>query len=276
MVTQGRSCVREAAGRSGRRTYLAHRLVSISCLVASLTAAEAPLAALGTRASNAPTGPSSAACAVMPRPTMRVRLVIEPGVPEDLRPQVETIVATIWRGEGLTIAWLPYRADGEADDGTELWLRVTTKDLGDSRGGDPILGVVRFLGGVPHRDVLVSWSTARGWAQREQLRVLGPLFGSLSQDSALEFGGFEALARRAVALAAAHEVGHFVLASTTHDTTGLMRRGLQPRAVAEVEHRDLSLSSRSRLRLQQRLAEGNACAAATAVAPSPQSNGGLR
>jgi hypothetical protein len=212
-------------------------------------------------------GPGLAAeCAVLPRATMHVRLVLEPDVPQDLRAQVESTVATIWRGEGLTIEWLPYTPPGEADPRTSLWLRVTTRWIeAPGYGPDTTLGAVRFLGGVPHHDVLVSWTAVREWARAERDRQFRSIFVGVSRDASLEFGGFEVLARRAAALAAAHEVGHFILASKTHDKSGLMRRGLMPSTVAAVEHPDLSLSVGSRQRLQDRLAQGATCANSPAL-----------
>lgn len=216
------------------------------------------------RSTTVPDG--GAACAVLPRPTMHIRLVLEPGVPEDLRAQVETTVATIWRGEGLAIEWLPYELPGQADPRTSLWLTVTTRWIGDpGRGPDTTLGIVRFLGGVPHHNVLVSWTAIRDWARTARDRQFSATFVGVSPDASLEFGGFEGLARRAVALAAAHEVGHFILASKTHDKTGLMRRELMLRTVAAVEHRDHSLSDGSRHRLQDRLAQGATCATSFAL-----------
>lgn len=231
----------------------------------TLTIAAALFAVAGagvpeTAAPAASAAPGSAAeCAVLPRPTMRVRLVLERDVPEDLRPLVEATVTTVWRGEGLTVEWLPYSAAGGTDRNTNLWLRVTAKLLGDSaHRGDPTLGTVRFFGAVPHPDVLVSWTAAQEWARRERGRRYFSTFAG-ARHSSLTFGGFEELSRRAVALAAAHEVGHFVLGLKTHDGSGLMRHDLVPRIVAAVEDRDLILSDKSRRRLRQRLAQGAAC-----------------
>lgn len=198
---------------------------------------------------------------------MRVRLVLEPAVPAELRPQVESSVATIWRGEGVAVEWLPYSAPGETDRTTNLWLRITARLIGDPANlGDPTLGTVRFFGSVPHPEVLVSWAATQEWARRERRRQLRGTFVGESPHVSLVFGGFEELARRAVALAAAHEMGHFVLALKTHDRSGLMRRGLVPHVVAAVEDRDLNLSAKSRQRLRDRLAQGAACPTGVALA----------
>lgn len=238
--------------------------LTLAAVFFAFAAADIPQTAarIGSHASG-----HAADCAVLPRTTMRIRLVLEPGVPEELRAQVEATVATIWRGEGLTIEWLPYGQPGQADPRTSLWLRVTTRLISEpGHGPDTTLGSVRFLGGVPLHHVLVSWTAVREWARDERDRQLWPTFVGVSRDVSLEFGGFEALARRAVALAAAHEVGHFVLASKTHDKTGLMRSGLTPQTVAAVEHPNLGLSTSSRRRLLDRLAQGASCPTASAIA----------
>jgi hypothetical protein len=203
----------------------------------------------------------SAACRSLPRPTMRVRLILEPGVAPNLSDVVERTVATVWRGEGIAVEWLPPHPPGQPDPTTSMWLRMTLAPIGDLRTQhEPTLGVVRVAGGVPRPDVIVSVGAVREWIRRERERRFRTLFMGMSRLWSLEFGGFDELADRAVGYAAAHEVGHFVLASTTHDARGLMRRDLVARTVAQVEHRDLRLSEPSRQRLRQRLALAASCA----------------
>lgn len=204
---------------------------------------------------------SSASCAVLPRETLRVRLVLDPGVPEDLREPTEATVAMLWRGEGVAIEWLPLSPDGELGRATSFWLRITARPIGDLRADEPTLGAVRFIGGQPHRDVLVSWPGVREWARRQRERRFKTLFFGASPFVGLAaFGDFEALARRAAAYAGAHEVGHFVLGSRGHDRTGLMRRDLVSHVAATLDSRELILADHSRTRLRDRIAQGAACA----------------
>jgi hypothetical protein len=219
----------------------------------------------GTPVLAAPGAPpnDAALCAILPRQTLRIRLVIEPDVPQDLRTLIESTVATVWRGEGLSIDWRPPQPADSTDRTTHFWLRVTTRLLGRTRNErEQTLGVVRFFGDLPHHDVLVSWTAAREWSRLERVREHRSTFVGVSRHLSLDFGGYEELARRAVAYAAAHEVGHFVLGLKSHDGAGLMRRDLVARVVASVEDRDLILSDKSRRRLQQRLVQGAACARA--------------
>lgn len=224
------------------------------------------LALLPTLVAAALAGPATspaarpADCLSLPRPTMRVRLVLEPGVDADLRGLVERTVATVWRGEGIAVEWLPPSPVGQADPTTSMWLRLTLAPIGDLRTQhEPTLGVVRVAGGVPRPDVIVSVGAVREWIRRERDRRFRTQFMGMSRLSSLDFGGFDVLADRAVGYAAAHEVGHFVLASTTHDPRGLMRRDLVARTGARVEHCDLRLSNASRERLRQRLELAAAC-----------------
>lgn len=207
-------------------------------------------------------------CAELPRPTMRIRLVLEAGVPADLRAEIETRVTEVWRGEGLTLSWLPQAPVGQADPATNLWLRITLAPIGDLRTQDePTLGVVRFLGRVPRPDVLVSYGAVREWVRRERDRRFRVVFPGMSRQDSLEFGGFEVLARHALAYAAAHEVGHFVLGTKSHDPNGLMRRDLVARTVAEPEHPDLRLSQASRQVLAGRLMLAASCPTSPPVQP---------
>lgn len=199
-------------------------------------------------------------CDVLPRPTMRVRLVLERGVPDALRDELQTSIAAVWRTEGLLLTWLPAAAAGEGNPTTDIWLRITTRVFGDiARQAEPTLGVVRFIGALPHRDVLVSYTAVREWIRRERDRRYPALFpASVSRLVGLDWGGFEALAREALGYAAAHEVGHFVLGTRQHDASGLMRRDLAS-AIGTGPPTAFQLADDSRLRLVERVDRAATC-----------------
>lgn len=205
------------------------------------------------------------ACAVLPRPVLRVRIVIEPGLPQDLRAEVEATVSAVWRREGLSLIWLPEAPAGAADPTTNFWLRISSRLLGDPRQDEPVLGLVRFAGDIPRPEVLVSFEAVREWMRGERARRFRVLFFGMSQLNSLEFGGFDVLARRAVAYVAAHEIGHFVLGTKSHDRSGLMQRDLVARSLTRRESPDFALSAESRRRLTDRLELGVACASTLAV-----------
>lgn len=241
------------------------RTQNLATLVAM--AALAGLAALfGSETTLAAAPPGAATCSILPRPTMRVRLVLESGVPADLRPPIETTVAAVWRAEGLALDWVEGTSGAEATSDTHFWLRIVDRPLRvPGAGVEPVLGVVRFFGTLPHHDVLVSWTGVLEWARRERDRQFRTLFVGANRagTAGLSFGGFDELARRALGYAAAHEVGHFVLGLKAHDKSGLMRRDLEPAVVSDVAHRDLALPAARRRLLRARLAEGEACRTST-------------
>ena len=199
-------------------------------------------------------------CAILPRPSMHIRLTLELGVPEDLRGQIESTVASVWRNEGITVEWLPYAEPGEVLD-TDVWMRVRSGPLSDLQSrAKPTLGVVRFIDGLPERRVVLSWGAAREWAFRERDRRVGNLFFGTARLTKLELGSYEESARRVLSFAAAHELGHFVLGALWHDRRGLMRPGILSNTLAVIDTPDLRLSPAARRRLQERLALGASCA----------------
>lgn len=229
-------------------------------LVTALTSAAAFVLSCVAQPAFAAPAPAARECAILPRTEMHIRLVLEPGVPDDLRSEIESTVTAVWRGEGLRVRWMPFvPADAEAPR-VDLWLRVVDRPLGPrTRAGEPTLGVVRFIGGLPHHDVLVSWPAVVEWIAADRNRRLGGAFTGALRTAHLELGGYDVLARRALAHAAAHEVGHFVLGVRSHDRGGLMRRDLVPRTVIDLDPRDLRLSNGNRRRLSQRLVRAAAC-----------------
>lgn len=201
-----------------------------------------------------------ALCAVLPRPELHVRLVTEPGVPSGLGGEVAAVVRRLWQIEGLALTLAPADSSPPPLNDGEFRLRITMRPItaGEPQP-EPALGVVHFTGDLPHPDVTVSFGAVLDWVRRERDRRFRVLFFGTSRQQSLEFGGFDALARRAVAIAAAHEVGHFVLGTKAHDRGGLMRRDLALRAAEGFEPRDLALSAVSRARLRDRLQQAATC-----------------
>lgn len=202
-------------------------------------------------------------CAVLPRPEMHARLVTEAGVPADLGGEVAAVVQRMWRSEGLVLILAPADSGRTALNDGEFRLRLTMRPIAaGAQQPEPALGVVHFTGDLPHPDVTVSFGAVLDWVRRERDRRFRVVFFGTSRQQSLEFGGFDALARRAVAIAAAHEVGHFVLGTKAHDRGGLMRRDLALRAAEGGEPRDLALSALSRARLRDRLQQAATCGSA--------------
>lgn len=197
-------------------------------------------------------------CAALPQPTMRMRLILEADIPDRLRATLETVIAEVWRDEGIAIHWLPAAAPGYGDPLTNIWLRITSKTLDRRPTPLPTLGYVRFMNGVPHPHVLVSWQAVQDWVRAQRDRAFGAQFRGASH-AGLGTAGFDEFAVRALGYAAAHEVGHVVLASRTHDRDGLMRPDIVSMVVGTNASLDVRLSPSSRAALRSRLLLGAEC-----------------
>lgn len=200
----------------------------------------------------------AAECVALPRPTMRIRLILERDVPTNLRAPLETVIADVWRDEGIQIQWLPGAAAGQGDPSTNIWLRITAKTIDTRRQPAPTLGHVRFMDGVPHSHVVVSWQAVQDWVRMQRDRMFGNHFVG-APHAGLRIAGFDAFAVRALGYAAAHEVGHFVLASRGHDRDGLMRPDIGPMVAGDSTPADLRLAPASRETLRSRLLRGAEC-----------------
>ena len=205
-------------------------------------------------------------CAALPQSTMRIRLILDTDVPDSLRGTLEALIAGVWRDEGITIHWMPAAGPGQGDPATNIWLRITSKTLDRRPKPLPTLGYVRFLDGVPHSHVLVSWQSVRDWVRVQRDRAFGSQFAG-APHAGLGTAGFDEFAVRALGYAAAHEVGHVVLASRAHDREGLMRPDVVPMVVGGKTSMDVRLAPSSRAALRSRLLLGAECARLRAAAP---------
>jgi hypothetical protein len=115
--------------------------------------------------------------------------------------------ARIWRPLGLTIEW--------SDDRGDLRLVVSDDRLDAPSRWTTALGWLEFVDGEPGRVLHVSV----GGAARliDSLHVAGRTVADLPSVS------MHALLVRTLGRAAAHEIGHYVLASPAHTRRGLMR-----------------------------------------------------
>jgi hypothetical protein len=188
------------------------------------------------------------ACAVLPRPDLRVKMTIAShGVRIDSA-GVRAIVDRIWNAEGLSIAW----QDGVGSDGVDAWILI---GHGPADNHDPtaIGGILFGPDGVPNRLLRLSIDAASAWA----LAGEASRFQTATVFRNLTLGQADVQMQRVLGYAAAHELGHFVLASKTHASSGLMKarvtrdEPLDPRA--------LRLDQSSRRRLRDRLATSAAC-----------------
>ena len=202
-----------------------------------------------------PTGTASArpsraadACAVLPRPDLRVKMAIASTRVRIDSAVVRAIVDRIWNAEGLSIAW----QDGVGSDGVDAWFLIGHGPA-DNRDRTAVGGILFGPDGVPNRMLRLSIDAAGAWALAGEASRFqtGTVFLNLT------LGQADAQMQRVLGYAAAHELGHFVLASKTHASSGLMKA----RVTRDDPHdpRALRLDKDSRRRLGDRLAASAAC-----------------
>lgn len=168
-------------------------------------------------------------------------------------------VREIWASH-LTVAILPPGTPNRID---ALTLQLRTADEPHASAVPQVdsmaLGWIDFVDGQPQPVVTVSVARARSVAARAVVagRQVRQLPSSVGQR----------LTAVALGRAIAHEIGHYVLESTIHTRTGLMRAGFGPDDVTARGVGRFGLSADERRRLRARLA-----APVWATAWSPQSS----
>jgi hypothetical protein len=189
-------------------------------------------------------------CSEAPEAVLRARLTVASGPFEPAAPVIREVVEEVWRNEGLTIVW-PDAPGENAWDDIDVWIAVTFGV--SSTAGKEAMGFVRFHDGVPMPLLRISIDVALAWARRHHAAVFKVSPSSISPTAMLP------VVSRALGYAAAHEVGHFVLASKAHASTGLMRPNYQ-RPSDLWNPSAWQLDARSRATLSERLRRRCGCA----------------
>jgi hypothetical protein len=138
----------------------------------------------------------------------------------------------IWRSSGVTFVWRraadclePYAESSEAGRDLPSMLRVTVDDqVGDWTDGVVPLGWIRFdRMGEPGREIHISYRNAQAL-----LAASAVVVGDQTMMPALQR---ETYLARAMGRALAHELGHYLMASTAHTEHGLMQKRLSARSL---------------------------------------------
>lgn len=134
------------------------------------------------------------------------------------------------------------------DSAIRLVLRTEDRPLPPAGQLDrsPALGWIEFVDGVPKPVITVSVARARASVNRAVVA------GRLVQELPPAVG--HRLTAVALGRAIAHEIGHYLLQSTTHSRKGLMRAGFGPRELTARGTEGLQLSPAERERITRRLA----------------------
>lgn len=157
-------------------------------------------------------------------------------LPLACRPAVLNEAGAIWRAHGVEIRWDAASAG--------LTLRVHDEAAGTPGSAQTLaLGWVLFQDGRPDRLLHASASAARRL-------VLDVRLGGRSLLD-VPIVARDALIARAVGRAAAHEIGHYLLASPAHTPHGLMRATFTPQEIGSHERAPFALDPEQKERLKE-------------------------
>jgi hypothetical protein len=169
------------------------------------------------------------------RHTLRVRLVPAKGVPaEMLAPAMEEVVE-LWQPYGIDVEWQDEWVEGDTDRKPDLFVFFVDRELEKSSKMAPTaVAWILFVEGSPRPLVNVSVGAARRllnetrWLDERPVRM-APLN---IQDR---------LIGTMIGRALAHEIGHYLLASSKHANDGLMKPLITPAEFVKVGRKHLQL-----------------------------------
>lgn len=226
--------------------------------------AAAPLAArdsgatIGDGVTRALLPGSLAGCADDRHVTLRVALAIASSREKPFTEILRDEVTSIWHRHGVALQWI----DVASLRGADKVVRLVVQDEELASGApEPhyVVGWIGFVGGRPQQVIRVSRRTALAYVARFLARQTGrPIEG------VLEIPKVRVGLTRLLAWSLAHEIGHYLLATPRHTTTGLMRRAFLPEDLIGVREAAVSLTPVESGRLQ---AWAAACRRADARTP---------
>jgi hypothetical protein len=173
------------------------------------------------------------------RRRLLVRLVPAKGIDAEMIETVQTEVVELWRNYGVDVVWDHRRWEEGMDPDTrpELFVNFVDRELEGKkrqRGGPSAVAWIRFLDGVPGNSVNLSIAAAdrllndSPWLEERPLRN-API--DLQQR----------LIATMIGRALAHEIGHYLLASSKHAEHGLMKPLITPAEFVRIGRRHLQL-----------------------------------
>ena len=165
---------------------------------------------------------------------LRVRLTVDP----DWRaaaPTIRAIVDDTWQPAGLPIEWV--------EAGPRVDLSIAVVHQLKARAG--VLGGLMFHSDQPTPLAGVSIEAVRDWVDTYRMRLF-----RVSMNTA-RFDDFSMVAR-GLGYAAAHEMGHYVLATRSHASSGVMQATFRDADLTAKSSR-WTLDARNRERLRQQL-----------------------
>lgn len=200
------------AGRFGTSEMLGGVVRASGLSASEMTASEA-----------AATSEITGGCSVagLERQRLRVRLVPAKDLTEAMIAPVQQEVVELWRPYGVDIVWEEMWNEGDPRSKPDLFVFFVNRELEATRPGATPVAWILFVDGTPRELINVSVSAARRlmsatpWHDERPIR-LAPLSAQ------------ERLLGRMIGRALAHEIGHYLLASSRHAREGLMKPMITP------------------------------------------------
>jgi hypothetical protein len=149
------------------------------------------------------------------RETVSLQLIVASALS---KPEIEGVrdqLTRIWKPVGIDVNLGP-TMDSVTASGQQGQVRLVLSDrairVGPSSGSLCALGVIHFVDGLPQPEMTVSVTRVREFVRRAKPEQSGALQSLL--------------VARIIGRVAAHELGHYLLADTSHTASGLMRAKL--------------------------------------------------
>jgi hypothetical protein len=183
---------------------------------------------------------SRAAATQSPSRELRIELIADIPVPDAAVRVLRHDVVAIWRQAGVTIAWVPPRSAADSQgDGVELSAVLLRAGVAQGPTRRTALAALDFVDGVPDRRIRVFVDRA------ERLLALARSAHGLP----VRLADSNVALSRVLGRSLAHEVGHYVLATTTHADSGLMQATHAIVTLARPDRRPFRLDRVSAARL---------------------------
>lgn len=175
-----------------------------------------------------------------------IRAVLAAATPDAarLKLHVRDEVTEIWLQAGIQFEWL------DAVMPHDSALRIVIQDAEEIRlrtRGVPVLAWIMFANERPGNIIRASINAAHSVLSRTAE-------AQTTRGSRVYVERYRHLLARTVGWSIAHEIGHYVLDSTRHDVTGLMRPRFGARELQNPQLASITLGPHSEQRLEARLA----------------------
>ena len=162
---------------------------------------------------------------------------------------------TIWQPAGVSLVW-----QREVSDGAASIDVMIGPERGTTPGPNTPLGWIEFNSGRPQRRLYLSYTNA--------MALLESVDGGSARMPLLKRDTYIG---RALGRALAHEIGHYLLATTAHAGAGLMKANFTAVEFFSAEAPHFTISSDERAVAVARLEAAPVVASATSGSTSPRS-----